>query len=357
MHRIISAPLLALFLTAGLLQVPTAVSAAPANATAPLELAPNAPERYTVVRGDTLWDISGKYLKTPWRWPELWRMNKEDIKNPHWIYPGQVLVLEYDTDGRPRLRVEGNSGTRDVKLEPKIYVEPQKKAIASIPYDLIRPYLARPLVMNMAELDRLPRIISAENDRIVLGAGDKVFATGISGSNRQVWYTYRPGKPLAEIGSRDILGYETIYTGSARLTVDAEPATLQLTRSVQEVSRGDRLVAEVEPAIIAYVPHAPDKDIRGEVLSIYGDGGSAGRYSVISFSRGTQDGVEIGHVFNLLTVGRNVDVRFNGSKHTYTTPDQQTGLLFIFQVFDRVSYGLIMTANDPIVVGDIVASP
>jgi hypothetical protein len=353
MRRIISAPLLALFLTVGLTQVP----AHAAKATAPLELAPNAPERYTIVRGDTLWDISGKYLKSPWRWPELWRLNKDDIKNPHLIYPGQVLVLEYDADGKPRLRIEGSGESRDVKLEPKIYVDPHKKAIASIPYDLIRPYLERPLVMNIDEMDSLPRIVSAENDRIALGAGDKVFATGIIGRDKQVWHTYRPGRPLMEKGSRELLGYENIYTGSARLTVAGEPTTLELTRSVQEVSRGDRLIAEVEPSIISYMPRAPEKEIRGEVLTIYGTVGHAGRYSVVSFSRGAQDGVEVGHVFNLKTAGRYVDERFNGIKRTYLTPEQQTGLLFVFQVFDRVAYGLIMTADDPIRIGDIVASP
>ena len=360
MHRIISAPLLALFLTAGLLQVPTVVLAAPAKATAPLELAPNAPERYTVVKGDTLWDISGKYLKTPWRWPELWRMNKEEIKNPHLIYPGQVLVLVYDADGRPRLCIEGQScgnGNRDVKLEPKIYVEPNKKAISTIPYDLIRPYLERPLVMDLDTMDSLPRIVSAENDRIALGAGDKIFATGIVGRSTQVWHSYRPGRPLMEAGSREILGYEAIYTGSARLTVEGNPATLLLTRSAQEVSRGDRLVPEIEPRIISYVPHAPEKAIEGQILSIYGTVGHAGRGSVVSFSRGAKDGVEVGHVFNILISGRYVDDRFNGRKTTYLTPDQQTGLLFVFQVFDRVSYGLIMASDDPVRIGDFVAAP
>lgn len=356
MRRIISAPLLALFLTAGLLQVPVAAVAAPAKATAPLELAPNAPERYTVVPGDTLWDISGKYLKSPWRWPELWRMNKDDIKNPHWIYPGQVLVLEYDADGKPRLRIEGSGGSRDVKVEPKIYVEPNRKAISSIPYDLIRPYLERPLVLNQSQLDNLPRVVSAENDRIVLGAGDKIFATGIPGDGKQIWHTYRQGKPLFEVGSRDLLGYEAIYTGSARLIVPGEPATLQLTRSSQEVSRGDKLVPEIEPAIVSYVPHVPDTEITAEILSIYGTVGHAGRYSVISISRGSNDGVEIGHVFNLKTAGRYVDERFNNIKRTYLTPAQQTGLVFIFQVFDRVSYGLIVTADDPVRIGDIVTS-
>jgi hypothetical protein len=360
MRRIISAPLLALFLTAGLLQVPATVSAATAQATAPLELAPNAPQRYTVVKGDTLWDISAKFLKSPWRWPELWRMNKEDIKNPHWIYPGQVLVLTFDADGRPRLCIEGKScgeAGRDVKLEPKIYVEPQKKAIASIPYDLIRPYLERPLVMDLAQMDRLPRVVSAENDRIALGAGDKIFATGIVGNSQRVWHTYRPGRPLTEIGSREVLGYEAIYTGSARLIVEGEPSTLLVTRSAQETGRGDRLVPEIEPSIISFVPRAPDRALRGQILSIYGSDGHAGRYSVISFSRGAQDGVEVGHVFNLMTAGRSVDERFNGVKRTYLTPDQQSGLVFVFQVFDRVSYALIMSADDPVRIGDVVESP
>lgn len=355
MRRIISAPLLALFLTVGLTQVPAVGYAA--NATAPLELAPNAPERYVVVRGDTLWDISAKYLKSPWRWPELWRMNQDDIKNPHWIYPGQVLVLEYDANGNPRLRIEGGGDSRNVKLEPHIYVEREKKAIASIPYELIRPYLERPLVMDKDKLDSLPRIISAENDRIALGAGDKIFATGIKGSKPLVWHSYRAGKALMEKGSRDVLGYEAIYTGSERLTVPGEPATLLITRSAQEVSRGDKLIAEEEPKIISYVPHAPDKDIRGQILSIYGSVGHAGRYSVISFSRGAQDGVEVGHVFSLLRAGRDVDERFDGVKRTYHTPDQQTGLVFVFQVFDRVSYALIMNSDDPVEVGDIVATP
>ncbi|MDE2599623.1 MAG: LysM peptidoglycan-binding domain-containing protein [Rhodocyclaceae bacterium] len=357
MRRIISAPLLALFLTAGLLQVPATVHAASAKATAPLELAPNAPERYTVVRGDTLWDISAKYLKTPWRWPELWRMNKEDIKNPHWIYPGQVLVLEYDADGRPRLRIEGGGTSRDIKVEPKVYTEPTKRPISAIPYDVIRPYLERPLVMDQDQIDRLPHVISAENDRIALGAGDKIFAVDMPADGPKIWHTYRQGRPLSERGSREILGYEAVYTGSARLTVPGNPATLVLTRSAQEVSRGDRLVPEVEPSIVAYVPHAPDKPMRAEILTIYGTVGHAGRGSVVSISRGARDGVEIGHIFNLKTVGRYVDDRTTGVKQTYFTPDQQTGVIFVFQVFDRVSYALIMSADDPVRIGDVVTSP
>jgi hypothetical protein len=355
MRRIISAPLLALFLTVGLAQVP----AHAAKATAPLELAPNAPERYTVVRGDTLWDISGKYLKSPWRWPELWRMNKEDIRNPHLIYPGQVLVLTYDADGNPRLCIEGQpcgGNARDVKLEPKIYIDPQRKAIPSIPYDVIRPYLARPLVMDQSRIEALPRVVSAENDRIALGAGDKIYVAGINGNGPSIWHIYRQGDKLREPGSREILGYEAVYTGSGRLLAEGNPATLQITRSPIEIFRGDRLVPEVEPEIIAYVPHMPESEIRGRVLTLYGAAGYAGRHSVISFSRGARDGVEVGHVFNLLRAGRHVDDRAKGYKESFVMPDTPTGRVFVFQVFDRVSYALVMSADDPIVAGDIVAS-
>lgn len=353
MRRIISAPLLALCLTAGMLQVP----AHAARPTAPLELAPNAPERHVVVPGDTLWDISGKFLKSPWRWPELWRMNKTEVKNPHLIYPGQVLVLEYDADGQPRLRVEGSGDLPNVKLEPKIYVEPQKKAIASIPYDLIRPYLAQPLVLNSQEIESLPHIVSAENDRVTLGAGDKIFVSGIRGGDQQVWHIYRPGDRLREIGSREVLGYEAVHTGSARLLTAGEPSMLQITRSPIEVFRGDRLVPEPEPQIISYMPRVPEQLIRGQVLTIYGAAGYAGRHSIISFSRGARDGVEVGHVFSLLRASRRVDDRINGYKQTFITPEQPTGQAFVFQVFDRVSYALVMSADDPVVPGDVVITP
>lgn len=360
MRHIISARhavrILALSLTATLAQVPAHAADA-----APLELAANAPERHIVVPGDTLWDISAKFLKQPYRWPELWRLNADDIKNPHRIYPGQVLVLEKDADGRPRLRVAGAGGSdsgagREIKVEPKIYVEPQKKEISTIPYSLIQPYLARPLVMDVPALNRLPRIVSAENDRVLIGSGDKVFATGINNRNL-VWHIYRPGDALKEPGSREVLGHEAIYVGSARLIAEGEPATLQITRSTLEILRGDRLIAETEPAVLSYAPRAGIAGISGRILTVYGAVGSGGKYSVVSFSRGTRDGIEIGQVFELARAGLKVDERFNGTKRTHITPDQRTGMVFVFQAFDRVSYALVMNSDDPIVVGDIVRSP
>jgi hypothetical protein len=357
MRRIISA---ALILTLGLSFVSVSAEAA-AKATAPLEVAPGAPARYTVVRGDTLWDISGKFLKKPWRWPELWRMNKADIKNPHWIYPGQTLVLVYDTDGQPRLCIEGqscgDSNVPDVKVEPHIYVEPQKKAISSIPYELIRPWLTQPLVMDSKQTETLPHIVAAENDRISLGAGDRIYVTGIKGDAERTWLIYRPGSELRDPDSGKRLGYEAIYVGSARLTTTGDPATLQVTRSDIEVMRNDLLVPAPAPEVIAYMPHAPDQDIRGRVLTIADAVGAAGRYAVISISRGTKDGVDVGDVFSLLRASRSVDNHFNGYKRTYQTPEETNGQVFVFRVFDRVSYALVMNADDPVEVGDVVETP
>ncbi|HTJ97745.1 MAG TPA: LysM peptidoglycan-binding domain-containing protein [Rhodocyclaceae bacterium] len=356
MRHIISARLLALVLTAALVQVPAYAASKASKEPRPLELSSTAPDRHIVVPGDTLWGISAEFLKEPYRWPELWRMNADEIKNPHWIYPGQVLVLERDADGKPRLRVGGEASGGTVKLDPKIYVTPKKTAISAIPYAIIRPYLARPMVLDLDQLDALPRVVSAENDRVLLGAGDKIFAGGLT--DRVItWHIYRPGAALKDPETGALLGYESLYVGSARLIAEGNPATLQVTRSAVEILRGDRLIAETPPAIISYVPHIPTFDITGRILTVYGAVGLGGQYSVVSISRGARDGIEIGHVLELSRAGRKVDERFNGVKTTYETPDQRTGLVFVFQVFDKVSYALVMAANDPIAVGDIVNTP
>lgn len=346
MRRIIAAPLFLLCLAGA----PSAFAAPPAQ-TAPLELAADAPERYIVVPGDTLWGISAKYLKDPYRWPELWRMNADEVKKPQRIYPGQVLVLERGADGSPRL-VTGPT----VKVEPKIYVEPKTTAIPAIPYPVIQPFLARPLVENIVKLDTLPRIVAAENNRVLLGAGDRVFATGIK--DRVInWYIYRPGKELKDPTTKEVLGREVVYLGNARLVAEGEPATLEITRSALEIGLGDRLMPEAKPDIISYVPHPPTRPISGNILSVYGAVGTGGRDSVVGISRGARDGLEVGHVLAIYRASRAVDERFNGVKTTYRTPEQRSGLLFIFQVFDRVSYALVMNADDPVAEGDVVRNP
>ena len=352
MRRIITVSVLALGLAAGLPQF----SAIAAPATKPLTLAPNAPDRHVVVPGDTLWDISAKFLNEPFRWPELWRLNAEDIKNPHLIYPGQVLILERDADGKPRLRVAGGV-VRDGKVEPKIYAEAHQKAIASIPFDVIRPYLVYPKVMDIGQLDAMPRVVAAMDDRELLAMGDVIYVIGITDRHMD-WQIYRPGKELRDPDSGELLGYESTHIGSARLRTEGHPASLTVSSSKFEAQMMDRLEKSRDPEVITYMPRAPTFDVKGRILTMYGaTEGVGGKHSVVSISRGAKDGIQVGHVLQLSTAGKMVTERFNNRRNDYITPDEPNGFVFLFQVFDRVSYGIVMSAERPILLGDVVTTP
>lgn len=358
MRRIISVSLLALALTAGIGQVP----AFAADPKAPLELAANAPDRHVVVPGDTLWSISARFLKQPYRWPELWRMNEDEIKNPHRIYPGQVLVLERDADGRPRLRVGGasGSGSQEAKLSPKVYETFQPKEIPSIPFDLIQPYLAKPLVMDVATMDELPRVVSAENRRELLGAGDRIYVGNLK--ERAInWNIYRRGAELKDPDTRELLGYESTHVGTAVLKKEGNPATLEITRSSYEIQLGNMLTKHVDPEVIAFVPRPVQAGIKARILTIYGASGLGGQYSIIGISKGRADGLEVGHVMAYSVAGREVAERYTNAKTTvrtdYKTPDELSGHVFIFQVFERIAYALVLSADTPIMIGDVVHSP
>lgn len=341
MIRIISALLLA---------ISSALAFAQTAATAPVELAPDAPSRYVVTSGDTLWGIAAKFLKEPYRWPEVWRMNKEQIKNPHRIYPGQTIVLEV-VDGKPRLRLE------TVKLEPKEYVEPQKKEIAAIPYEAIQPFLSQPLVFKTDTPTNFARIVETELHRSTVGAGDRIYATGVTRGQGRIWRIYRPGKPLKVEGSRTSYGYEGIYLGTARLEAEGNPATLQVLTSTMEIMVDDLLVPEAPPSIISYAPHLPDHALRGNILGIYRGVGSAGKTSVVSISLGQADGLEVGHVLALSSATREVSTRYADRKQNWNIPEERNGLIFVFQVFDRVAYALVMDTQNPVAAGDVVNTP
>ena len=322
-----------------------------AQDTKPLELAPDAPDRHIVVPGDTLWGISALFLKDPYRWPEIWRLNQEDIKNPHRIYPGQVIVLDNSGD-KPLLKL----GTL-VKIEPRIYVEDPRKAIPEIPQQAIEPFLTRPLVMEAGALNDDARIVATREGRVYVGAGDIVYATKIKGTSAQ-WQIFRAGKPMPDPDKPDdILGYDALYLGSARLVSAGEPATLEITSSGGEIGRNDYLVPATQPEIISYLPHAPATQIAGRIITVYGGVGQGGKLSVVSISRGKKDGVEIGHVLAIYRSGSDATNLVDGKKEVYRLPDERYGMVFVFRVFDRVSYGLIMDAPRPVREGDLVRTP
>ncbi|CUA83701.1 LysM domain [Gulbenkiania indica] len=318
-----------------------------------LTLRPDAPARYVVVRGDTLWGISGRYLKSPWRWPELWRMNRDEVRNPHLIYPGEVLVLSW-VNGRPQLSLEG--GQRVVKLSPRIRIEDADSAVPSIPAKVIEPFIKRPLVVSEAEFARSPRIIAGPDDRVILSQGDRLYAQGLDEGG--VWQAYRMNKPLTDPDTKEVLGYEVVYGGDVRLEKEGEVQTLRVERVAEEIAVGDRLVKAPRALFVHYAPHPVDESVRGKIISTYNGVSGAAQYYNVVINRGAQQGVEVGHVFGVFKRGPDVEVTgSDGKKKKVSLPTEQGGKLFIYRVFDKVAYGLVMESQVPLNVGDEVAAP
>jgi hypothetical protein len=339
---------------------------------APLALKPDAPDRYVVVPGDTLWGISTRYTDSPWRWPELWGMNREQIQNPHLIYPGMVLLLDRARGtlsiagaapgATPGTAVAPPSGT--VKLTPRVRAESlAKQEIPSIPPSAIEPFLSRPLVIEPDGLDKAPTIVATEKDRVILAAGNTAYVRGITDAKEETWYVYRRGDPLIDPDTNRTIAYEAIYLGTAQLTRPGNPATVVLTSAVQEVNAGDKLVAAGPAQAMNYAPHAPSAQLSGRVMKIYGNAGrvgEAGPLQIISINRGRTDGIEVGHVLALYSLGgtvRDTTKARRASDAMIKLPDERAGLSFVFRVFDRVSYALVMHVTRPISPLDVVRTP
>src|SRR6266568_1826936 len=241
-----------------------------------LQVKDTAPDRYVVQRGDTLWSIATKFLSDQWRWPEIWRMNQEQIRNPHNISPGDVLVLDRSVSP-PQLRIadagagSGVGGAEAVKLLPRIYTQPLKsEAIPTISPRAIEPFLTQPLIIEEGGLDRAPRIIATEENRVNLGTGNVAYVSGFGDADEPAWHVYRAGRPLVDPDSRRTLGIEAVFLGTARVTRSGEPATVQILDSKKEISAGDRLIPAPPPTIAPqYVPHAPASAVNGRIMGLY----------------------------------------------------------------------------------------
>jgi hypothetical protein len=341
-----------------------------AQAGVPLsELAPNAPDSYTVKRGDTLWDISKLFLRSPWRWPELWGMNLDQIRNPHLIYPGQVLYLD-KTGGRARLRLGQPGAGGTVKLSPRVRKSTlDDGAISSIPFHLIEPFLNQAVIFQGNELETAPRIVAAQEGRVLMGRGDIAYVRGdLSGQQRE-YRVFREAKPLTDPGTGEVLGFEANYVGTAEYTRAGDirqvadgkseivPATFVLTSLRQEAGIGDRLSAVPPPEFSNYVPHAPQGPMAGQIVSVYGEGLNAGQNQIVTLNKGTRDGIERGHVLALWRDGSEVIDKTDPKRPTIKLPDERHGTLFVFRVFDRMSYALIMSVQEPVKRGDRFTQP
>jgi len=340
--------------------------AAPASC----EFRADAPDRHEVVRGDTLWDIAGKFLQQPWCWPTVWELNRDDIANPHWIYPGQVIWFDRAA-GRLRLGAGSAAGTATAAL-PAERLSPTVRstalgaaAISSIPSAAIEPFLTQPLIVDQNELGSAPRIVATEDGHVFIGKGDKAYVRGNLGGVT-AFQVYRPGQPLKDPATGKVIAYEAFYLGTVNLLTAAAAGsdvhTVQVTGTRQEMGTGDRLRPVTPAPLQNYAPHAPAQAVAAQVAAVHGGVSYAGRHQIVSINRGKLDGLDIGAVLRLYHAGRTVrdstaPTGWFGRAQQVKLPDEQVGSLFIFRVFDRVSYGLIMQATAPVVVGDAANSP
>lgn len=269
-----------------------------------IALQDNPPQQYVVEKGDTLWGIASRFLKDPWRWPDVWNMNRDQIKNPHKIFPGDMIVLD-TSNGSPQLRLIKQES---VKLSPRIRAESlEARAIPAIPPTAIGPFLAGPQIVEEDALDHAPYVVGLEENRYIMGLGDKVYVAGAGDSQTVTdWSIFRPGKTLTDPDTKQVLGRETEYLGDAKTLVADDVMTVQITRSVQEIHRDDRLVPASE-ARVQYVPHAPEETINGQIISAYGSVSEVGQYATVVINKGSDDGLEVGHVLAIYQKGRTVE--------------------------------------------------
>jgi hypothetical protein len=381
------------------------------------DLAEDAPSEYTVVKGDTLWGISGRFLKDPWKWPLIWQMNQEQIKNPHLIYPGDVIKLDREAlrlsiasggmggmggaDGGPSGGTSSDAMANVVKLDPRVRVEPLQAAVPSIPGTVIGPFLSQPLIVESGGLDTAPSVVATEESRVIVGSGGLAYVDRVGSNDGVNWQVFRPGVALTDPESGEVLGYEAKYVADARVRRFGNPTTIEVVKARMEVNRGDRLAPAREAAYPSYVPHAPDKPIKGAIMSVDGGVSEFGQYQVITINRGARDGVEVGHV--LASYHRGAVIGAAGHPISFTMPkmfgswyggdvkpvpvvpdppsappppsepgkvvgvahtagplklpDERNGLIFVFRVFDKMSYALVMRSTSPIYIGDVVQTP
>ncbi len=332
------------------------------------ELAPNAPDSHTVRRGDTLWGISSIFLKRPWRWPELWGMNLDQIRNPHLIFPGQVLYLD-KSGGRARLRMGRPVGGPEVKLSPQARSSPlEGGAIASVDFRLIEPFLNEAIILQANDIETAPRIVAAQEGRVLLTRGDLAYVRGTL-DPRANYRLFREAKPLRDPGTGEVLGYEASYVGALEFVREGEsragatkagevvPATFRVNSVRQEANVGDRLAPVPPKDFSNYAPRAPEGEVAGQIVSIYGDALTAGQNQIVALNRGERDGLQRGNVLALWRAGERVVDRTDPARALLKLPDERHGLLFVFRTFDRMAYALILQVQEPVRPGDRFTQP
>lgn len=338
-----------------LILIPSLLSITPIKADE-IALRDDSPDRHVVVPGDTLWGIASRFLKDPWRWPEIWELNRVQVKNPHKIYPGDVVILEKTLRGaRLRLSEDDEYSVKTVKLSPKIRTEQSgTSAIPSIPAAAIEPFLSQPLIIEKNGLDNAPYILGSSEGRVALSTGNTAYVSELPKNKGTAWQIFRPGKALKDPDQKDsVLGYEATYLGNAKVTAFADVSTVIITHASEEILKGDRLVPAPGTIFNNYAPHAPDFSLNGRIISVYGGVTEIGRGDIVALNKGELDGLEMGHV---LAIYRRSQVK-SLQGQMVQLPDERTGLVFVFRVFDKIAYALVVQSTQSIKVSDAVKTP
>ncbi len=325
------------------------------------------PDRYIVKTGDTLWDISTKFLKTPWHWPEVWHLNPQ-IDNPHLIFPGDVISLIY-IDGRPLLTVDRTVHLTPLesrpfladRLSPKIREQALSDAIPAIPLDQINSFLSRSRVMEAGVLEAAPYVVSGQESRLILGVGDRLYARGQFADNIPSYGIYRRGENYVDPETGEILGIEALDVGAANMrAIDDDIATLSVTRSTRDVRIGDRIIPTsyrlIEPT---FFPSEPDTTVKGHIINVEGGVSQVAMLDVIAINRGARDKIQVGNVMAIFKSGEIIHdpLAQDRKNRSVKLPDERAGLLMVFQAFEKMSLAIVLEADRGIRVGDIVRNP
>ncbi|MGE0797812.1 MAG: LysM peptidoglycan-binding domain-containing protein [Lautropia sp.] len=359
-------PTAAVAQASGAAPMPVAAPASP-RATGPIELADGAPDKHIVVKGDTLWDISATFLKSPWRWPEVWQLNREQIANPHLIYPGDIVYLDR-SGATPRLRLgravgsgsggdgTGRGGDGVARLEPVVRAEQlDKSAISTVSMAAIEAFINRPLIVDEKGLAESPRIIATQEGRVYLGRGDRAYVRGMKTDGPSNWHVYRPARPLLDPDTRKPIAYEALYLGTAQVIRKGDPTTVQVVGNAEEIGEGDRLVPADAGRTVNFAPRAPERDVAGRIVSVYRGITQVGRNSVVAINIGKRAGLDVGHVLSVQLTGKLAKDR--QTNELVRLPNEPIGQLLVFRTFDNIAYGLIVDASQSISVGDSVVNP
>jgi len=344
-----------------------AADAAPTHSEA-VALAPNAPDSYVVKRGDTLWGIAKVFLRDPWYWPEIWQVNKQ-IQNPHLIYPGDTLRLVY-IDGQPRITLQRGMVERgnSARVEPRVRSQPLEAAVTTIPYEAVAAFMSKPSVLSKEQIKGAPYVFATRDDHVALADGDTLYARGFTTPVEMGMHynVVRVGDALRDPEDNRIVGYDGIFTASARVTRLGDPTTLVMTESARETELGDKLFAGGVDVPLDFIPSSPKVKVNGRIMAVSDGVTIIGQYQVVVINRGARDGLAPGNVLAVFEVGGSQRDTVNrgylggmsrlGSKNV-RLPDERTGTFMVFKTFDRMSYGLIMEAKNIIHVSDRVENP